>query len=345
MPIGTSLGAFYEDGFHQATAQWDPKYDDNEVTPNQLYQNKQLNDVEMTELGGLPVAQKSQMPFPDNKNPDTDFTSRFGNLPPSGIMNDLKPQQPPPLMRKISDIYDTPLTPEQQTEFSKKYSPQDTHDYDMQGFYQDNPNVDPHTDGTHYPDTYKKPNHPTFSDESQYNGVAGNQGGTWGKDDAGKDTFTPGKTNLEHYTPDQLQDYFKKVEPDVKLILPKGPQSDNSSLIHRVSDVYEVNPMNATENGIIPLNGAPERVGKAALQFNGETFTGENHGFAFQKLMNKYPENTNYKTVRDGFMTTHGRFISREDAFTTAKNQDQIHDKVLPSLTEDSTMLLSEDLK
>ena len=32
MGIGTSLGAFYEDQFHQSAAQWDPKYDDNEYS-------------------------------------------------------------------------------------------------------------------------------------------------------------------------------------------------------------------------------------------------------------------------------------------------------------------------
>lgn len=47
---------------------------------------------------------KSQMPFPDNRNPDSDFTSRFGSLPPSGILNDLKkPGDPtPPLVRRIN---------------------------------------------------------------------------------------------------------------------------------------------------------------------------------------------------------------------------------------------------
>lgn len=59
MGIGTSQGAFYEDSFHQAAAQWDPKYDENEITPSIVEQNKQLNDVEMTELGGIPVADKT----------------------------------------------------------------------------------------------------------------------------------------------------------------------------------------------------------------------------------------------------------------------------------------------
>lgn len=38
---------------------------------------------------------QSQMPFPDNRDPRTDFNARWpSQLPPSGIMNDMKPQVP-----------------------------------------------------------------------------------------------------------------------------------------------------------------------------------------------------------------------------------------------------------
>lgn len=40
MSIGTSMGAYYDDAFHQAAAQWDPKYDDNEITPDKMQTNK-----------------------------------------------------------------------------------------------------------------------------------------------------------------------------------------------------------------------------------------------------------------------------------------------------------------
>lgn len=175
MSIGTSMGAYYDDAFHQAAAQWDPKYDDNEITPDQMGQNQQMDAVEMQQLGGLQVADK--------------FT--------------------------------TPLSPEEQDKYGKKYSPQDSTDYDMQGFFKANPDVDPHTDGTHYPDTYKKPNHPTFSDESQYNGVDGNEGGTWGTTSEGSDTFTPGPTNIKTHGIGGLIDYFEKTEPNAQLLMPK----------------------------------------------------------------------------------------------------------------------------
>lgn len=48
------------------------------------------------------VSGHGQMPFPDNHNPDMDFANRFPTqMPPSGIMNDLKPQSDPVLMRKL----------------------------------------------------------------------------------------------------------------------------------------------------------------------------------------------------------------------------------------------------
>lgn len=102
MGIGTSKGAFYEDQFHYAQSQWDDSYDNNVVKPEDVETNKKLENVEQTELGGTPIADK--MPFPNNSNPDSNFNNRFGNLPPSGILNDLrKPPEPTPsLARRIS---------------------------------------------------------------------------------------------------------------------------------------------------------------------------------------------------------------------------------------------------
>lgn len=91
-----------------------------------------------------------------------------------------------------------------------------SNDYDYDSWQAANPGVEM-APGQHYPDTYKLPNHMTFSDESIYN-KDGAEGGHWGLED-GKDTFTPGKTNLENHSPDELRDYFKRVEPDTKLIL------------------------------------------------------------------------------------------------------------------------------
>jgi hypothetical protein len=125
MGIGTSQGAYYDDSFHKAAAEWDPKYDTNEIGVDQ--DNPALNDKnnvlpqDVQAYRSLPnqmqeqIGMKSQMPFPDNNNPNTDFTNRFGNLPPSGVLNDLKkPSDPsPPLIRKIAYLGNLTNTPDE----------------------------------------------------------------------------------------------------------------------------------------------------------------------------------------------------------------------------------------
>lgn len=120
----------------------------------------------------------------------------------------------------VSDKYDTPLKSEEGNTFKdwkQKNAPNDTgEDYDLQGAYKAGLTA---SDNGHLPDTYKKPNHPTFSDESIYHGQDGEQGGHWGIKD-GKDTFTPGLSNLEHRSMGELRDYFSKVEKDATLNTP-----------------------------------------------------------------------------------------------------------------------------
>lgn len=119
------------------------------------------------------------------------------------------------------DIYDTPLNAEQEAAYGATFKPEDSADYDMRGLYTDDPQAtEKFLAGEHGPDKYKKPWHPTFSDESQYHGVAGQMGGTWGKDEGG-DTFTPGSTNVQLHGLLGLIDYFDKNEPDVKLLMPR----------------------------------------------------------------------------------------------------------------------------
>ena len=66
--------------------------------------------------------------------------------------------------------FDTPLTPQEETAFQswkQKNAQRDSgEDYDLRGAFKANLSADPATG--HWPDTYKKPNHPTFSDQSQY---------------------------------------------------------------------------------------------------------------------------------------------------------------------------------
>jgi len=129
-----------------------------------------------------------------------------------------------------SNFYNTELTPQEQSSFNNWANQQssalgrnvlnDKYDYDMQGWWKDNNGAS--LKGGHLTDQYKKPNHPTFSDQSQYHGINGNIGGKWNKLDNGSYTFTPGQTNLQMFDPEELNDYFSKVEPTNKLLLPQG---------------------------------------------------------------------------------------------------------------------------
>lgn len=132
--------------------------------------------------------------------------------------------------------YNTELSPEDETAFqtwaANKWGPtgSDTSrtiddvlsDYDMRGFYMSGDNQG---GNGHFPDTYKKPNHPTFSTESKYSNED-HQGGEWVQTDKEKDqwTFQPGPENLKNHTPAQLQSYFDEVEPDSQLLVPPANQ-------------------------------------------------------------------------------------------------------------------------
>lgn len=124
-------------------------------------------------------------------------------------------------MADLKDKYNTKLSKDDEAKFQEWASANnragDLTNYDMRGWWQQN--------GTqaangHFTDEFKKPNHPTFSDESIYHGVDGNKGGTWGKNGE-KDTFTPSKTNMANMSAQEMQSYFAKVEPDAQLVMPK----------------------------------------------------------------------------------------------------------------------------
>jgi hypothetical protein len=134
-------------------------------------------------------------------------------------------QTPDP--RDFTGKYNTPLAPDQEQAFQNWTQQQsqatgrnvgnDTYDYDLRGWYAQN-GAQPLT-GAHLTDQFKKPNHPTFSDQSQYSGNTDlmPHGGTWDKQPDGSFAFTPGD-NV--YSTPELQDYFNKVEPDNSLNLP-----------------------------------------------------------------------------------------------------------------------------
>ena len=104
---------------------------------------------------------------------------------------------------------------------------QDAADYDLEGYYNSlkaNPGqagaYDPATKEAHLEDTYKLPNHPTFSDQSKYSIPGIQEGGKWeGTDEEGFE-FTPTEHNLRNMPAERMQKYFNQVESPEALNLP-----------------------------------------------------------------------------------------------------------------------------
>jgi hypothetical protein len=89
---------------------------------------------------------------------------------------------------------DTVLTPAEEDAFQQwkaKYAPRDSgEDYDLRGAFK--AGLTPGPNG-HWPDTFKKPNHPTFSNESKYRDLAPNKAGSWQGE-----TFVPPEVSRAH---------------------------------------------------------------------------------------------------------------------------------------------------
>jgi len=125
-------------------------------------------------------------------------------------------------MADFTNKYNTVLSPLEEMEFldwaknQQRNVKGDLYDYDMRGAYKAGATAE---GNGHFPDTYKKPNHPTFSDESIYHGKDGYYGGKWSTEN-GRDVFDAGPANMIFMGPKQLEEYFKTVEPKGLLRLP-----------------------------------------------------------------------------------------------------------------------------
>ena len=116
----------------------------------------------------------------------------------------------------MTNQYNTKLSPKEEVQFQAWAGDRlrDLYDYDLRGFWKSGAAF---AENGHGADTFKKPNHPTFSVESKYSGSEGKAGGRWAQDASGQTTFTPSKTNLENMPLPELKHYFDKIEPDVLL--------------------------------------------------------------------------------------------------------------------------------
>lgn len=130
----------------------------------------------------------------------------------------------------FSDQFNTQLTPWEESLYQDWRAEQsrvqgrdlakDEADYDLRGAWRAGAGK---TAGGHLPDTFKKPNHPTFSKESQYSGVSGIEGGEWQQVN-GKWRFVASRDQFKYRSPEQLRAYFDKVEKDSELVVPDDEQ-------------------------------------------------------------------------------------------------------------------------
>lgn len=125
-------------------------------------------------------------------------------------------------------LYNTSLSAEDEIEFQDWAATanrlNDLYNYDLRGAW-----LAGYRDVSgHFPDTYKKPNHPTFSDESRYHHQDGYAGGHW-SEVAGVTHYLCTETNL-YFNGGRsgLTDYFRTTEPGVILDFPENESSSSS---------------------------------------------------------------------------------------------------------------------
>lgn len=130
----------------------------------------------------------------------------------------------------FSDSHNTKLTDEEEKAFQKwaKESGRegDVYDYDLRGAWKEMQQGSMSEDARgHLGDKYKKPNHPTFSNQSVYS-TAADKGGAWSVED-GKDVFTVQVDSDSEA--EFLEKYFSKVEPNAVLRVTVKQKADWTS--------------------------------------------------------------------------------------------------------------------
>lgn len=122
--------------------------------------------------------------------------------------------------KEAEGAYNTPVPQSQQDAFQAwrgalPMQLRGSQDYDLQGAFMGGASPS----GEHMTDRWKKPNHMTFSNGSQYSTPA-QPGGKWVEGDKGW-TFWPTPFNMTQHTPAEMASYFgSPAEPNGTVVLP-----------------------------------------------------------------------------------------------------------------------------
>jgi hypothetical protein len=216
----------------------------------------------------------------------TQTTAKYGGYIPQAQKGlSFLPQQDPEMMYR--DRFNTQLNKDEQNLFAEwvaKESERQGRDiimdkgaYDVQGFWKsgDYKKMDQDNHGT---DTWKKPNHPTFSNQSKYHGIDGFYGGNWNPDGG----YQPSKQTASSYGPSYYSRMFAEE--------PNRPEhldaSRYTSGVNRPSPLYyamggslpgSVGFTYARTAGSAPSNGPYAKKTKASAQ-NGTEMSYYQHG-------------------------------------------------------------------
>lgn len=225
MPIGTSDGEYFDNKFEAMVG---PKFDPNlkripivkdpEISPGEnpgdygmvvdpftMQQNKRMDQIETDPQYGLGLEVGFKRPLGGSTEPAGAFKQEEGT------------RVAPPNNFDVSAEYETKLSAEDEPRFQewkKLNAPNDSgFDYDLRGAFK--AGVQPDAQTGHWPDTFKKPNHPTFSDQSQYAKDRPDLAGRWQGD-----TYIP---------PNEI-DWSKMNQPLGEL---KGTAPEDTPIVHR----------------------------------------------------------------------------------------------------------------
>lgn len=207
----------------------------------------------------------------------------------------------------FTDHYNTQLTPEEEREFQAwakaEGRERDVFNYDLRGAWKEIQSGTMSEDARgHLGDKYKKPNHPTFSDQSIYS-TEENRGGHWSVEN-GKDVFVPGR-ELSAAEANYLQQYFAEREPGVQL---KARVKDSGGAV--VDDWY-TNPSSLTGDPFIDSLKTDERLSvvlrarqlrSQMIQMRGDEFNTQIKNNLAEALLGNNPE----KMALDQFTEAYG---------------------------------------
>ena len=207
----------------------------------------------------------------------------------------------------FTDQYNTQLTPEEEREFQAwakaEGRERDVFNYDLRGAWKELKSGTMSEDARgHLGDKYKKPNHPTFSDQSIYS-TEENRGGHWSVEN-GQDVFVP-RRELSASEANYLQQYFAEREPGVQL---KARVKDSGGAV--VDDWY-TNPSSLTGDPFIDSLKNDQRLSvvlrarqlrSQMIQMRGDEFKREVTNNLAETLMGNNPE----ALARDQFVEAYG---------------------------------------